>query len=132
MQLEASALTAILLNEADAEIYARRIWGSVETHIPIVSAFEAALAIGIRKKNYDGAMRAVVAYLDGAGVAIQACPDDLLPDLMQAYARYGKKTGHPAKLNLGDCFSYVMARRSGASLLFKGDDFPQTDIQSAL
>jgi len=132
MQLEASALAAILLDEPDSETYARKLWSSSETYIPIMSAFEAALAVGVRKNNYAAAVQAVSAYLQGAGVTIQPCPADLLPDLMQAYARYGKKTGHRAKLNMGDCFSYALARRANAPLLFKGDDFTHTDIESAL
>ena len=45
-----------------------------------------------------------------------------------AYARYGKGRGHPARLNLGDCFAYAMAKQHGVPLLYKGDDFSQTDL----
>ena len=48
-----------------------------------------------------------------------------------AWRRFGKGR-HPAGLNLGDCFSYALARAAGAPLLFKGNDFAQTDIASAL
>jgi ribonuclease VapC len=50
----------------------------------------------------------------------------------QAYADFGKGSGHPARLNLGDCFTYALARTTGEPLLFKGDDFPATDLQSAV
>ena len=50
---------------------------------------------------------------------------------LQAFARYGKGRGHPAQLNLGDCFIYAQAKLVGASLLYKGDDFSKTDIESA-
>jgi ribonuclease VapC len=50
---------------------------------------------------------------------------------LQAFDHYGKGTGHPARLNLGDCFIYAQARVGGAALLFKGDDFSKTDIESA-
>jgi ribonuclease VapC len=46
--------------------------------------------------------------------------------------RLGKGTGHPAQLNLGDCFAYAQARTFCAPLLFKGDDFSKTDIPTAL
>jgi ribonuclease VapC len=49
-----------------------------------------------------------------------------------AHVRFGKGTGHPAQLNFGDCFSYALARRLGASLLFRGSDFSYTDITPAL
>ena len=48
-----------------------------------------------------------------------------------AAARYGKGRGHPAQLNLGDCFAYAMARNRRIALLFKGNDFTKTDIDSA-
>jgi ribonuclease VapC len=49
----------------------------------------------------------------------------------EAYRDFGKGSGHPAGLNLGDCFSYALAKTSGEPLLFKGSDFDQTDIRSA-
>jgi ribonuclease VapC len=50
----------------------------------------------------------------------------------QAFRDYGKGSGHPAKLNFGDCFSYALASVTGQPLLFKGDDFGHTDITSAV
>jgi len=50
----------------------------------------------------------------------------------EAYARFGKGSGSKARLNLGDCFSYALARVTGEPLLFKGDDFRHTDVESAL
>lgn len=49
-----------------------------------------------------------------------------------AYRRYGKGTGHPARLNLVDCASYALAMSLDMPLLFKGQDFPHTDVRSAL
>ena len=49
-----------------------------------------------------------------------------------AYRDYGRGSGHPARLNLGDCFAYALAADPGQSLLFKGDDFMHTDIPQAL
>ena len=46
-----------------------------------------------------------------------------------AYQRFGRGTGHPARLNLGDCFAYALARDVGEPLLFKGEDFVLTDIE---
>jgi ribonuclease VapC len=50
----------------------------------------------------------------------------------QAYRDYGRGSGHPARLNFGDCFAYALARTSREPLLFKGDDFNHTDILAAL
>ncbi|HMS55516.1 MAG TPA: type II toxin-antitoxin system VapC family toxin, partial [Fimbriimonadaceae bacterium] len=48
-----------------------------------------------------------------------------------AYRDFGKGSGHPAKLNFGDCFAYALAKTSGEPMLFKGDDFNHTDVESA-
>ena len=53
-------------------------------------------------------------------------------DAVQAYARFGKASRHPARLNFGDCFAYALAKSLDAPLLYKGDDFARTDIRSAL
>ena len=47
----------------------------------------------------------------------------------QAYLDFGRGN-HPAKLNFGDCFAYALAKATGEPLLFKGDDFEQTDIKA--
>ena len=56
---------------------------------------------------------------------------DQAQEARQAWRRYGKKR-HPANLNFGDCFSYALAKTMDEPLLFKGKDFAQTDVQSAL
>ena len=48
---------------------------------------------------------------------------------IDAYRRYGKGSTHPARLNMGDCFAYACAKSNGAKLLYKGDDFAQTDLR---
>jgi ribonuclease VapC len=50
---------------------------------------------------------------------------------LDAARRYGRGTGHPARLNFGDCFSYACAKSAGVPLLFVGADFAQTDIEAA-
>lgn len=50
----------------------------------------------------------------------------------EAFRKFGKGSGHPAKLNFGDCFAYALAKTRNLPLLFKGDDFIHTDIRPAL
>ena len=50
----------------------------------------------------------------------------------RAYRTYGRDSGSPARLNLGDCFAYALAKAASEPLLFKGEDFPHTDIEPAL
>lgn len=49
-----------------------------------------------------------------------------------AFARYGRGTGHTAALNFGDCIAYATAIHLDVPLLFKGDDFRHTDVKAAL
>lgn len=74
---------------------------------------------------------------------LEAMIDLIAPDIVafdtrqlevakSTYARYGRGTGHRANLNMGDCFSYALAKTQNLPLLFKGDDFIHTDIESAL
>ena len=48
--------------------------------------------------------------------------------MIEGYRDFGKGSGHPAKLNFGDCFAYALAKSFGEPLLFKGDDFSRTDV----
>ena len=62
-------------------------------------------------------------------IAVDTTMADLAYD---AFEIYGKGSGHPAHLNFGDTFSYALATIKNVPLLFKGDDFSRTDLQSAL
>ena len=70
-------------------------------------------------------------FLRLARVAVHPIQPETAHVALEAFARYGKGRGHPARLNLGDCFIYAQAKVAGASLLYKGDDFSKTDIESA-
>jgi ribonuclease VapC len=58
-------------------------------------------------------------------------PTEATPLALDAFARFGKGRGHPAQLNMGDCFAYACARHFEEPLLFKGADFSRTDIEPA-
>lgn len=66
------------------------------------------------------------------GIAIAPVTVDQAQIGSDAYRRYGRGSGHPANLNFGDCFAYALSRATGEPLLFKGDDFAQTDVLAAL
>ena len=50
----------------------------------------------------------------------------------EAYRDFGKRSGHPAGLNFGDCFAYALAKDRAEPLLFKGNDFVPTDLTPAI
>jgi len=87
----------------------------------------------IRKKRDRGQAYAVIdAFLQASGITIEPITHEHGRLALEAHARFGKGTGHPAKLNMGDCFSYAVAITLGCPLLFKGRDFSRTDIPPAL
>jgi ribonuclease VapC len=67
-----------------------------------------------------------------AGLVIEAVAEAQARIARDACRDFGRGGGHPARLNFGDCFAYALARATGEPLLFKGGDFPHTDITPAV
>ena len=82
-------------------------------------------------RSGDSAVLALDAFLLKSGMTVMEVSPRLADLAFDAYRRYGKGTGHGAALKYGDCSSYALARHLAVPLLFKGDDFSQTDVQSA-
>ena len=97
-----------------------------------IAIFEAVLAI-CRKRHasVEEAEADVREFLRLAGVRTVPISEQEAATALGAFSRYGKGRGHPAQLNLGDCFAYAVTRNHRTTLLFTGDDFGRTDIQSA-
>ena len=91
---------------------------------------ETAIVIDA-KRNTTGS-RALDDLIEELEIEVVPFTADHARIAREAYRDYGKGSGHPAKLNFGDCFAYALARERGEPLLFKGDDFAQTDVVSAL
>jgi ribonuclease VapC len=128
--IDSSALVAVLRAEGDAAIYAAAIEAAQEPRISAVNYVEAAVVIDGRRdpvasRRFDDAVRE-------AGIIIEPLDEDQARIAREAYRDFGRGSGHPARLNFGDCFAYALARCRGEPLLFKGGDFAQTDIASAL
>src|SRR6266705_7223744 len=98
--------------------------------ISAVSYVEAAAVIDGSKDPI--ASRRFDELIEEAQVAIEPVTEAQALIASQAYRDFGKTSGHPAKLNFGDCFSYALAKAKGEPLLFKGDDFVHTDIIPAM
>lgn len=94
-----------------------------------VTAVEAAMVVEARH-GADGA-RDLEALISTLSIRVEAVNDAQAGVAKEAWSRFGKGR-HPAGLNLGDLFPYALARTTGDSLLFKGDDFNRTDVRSAL
>ena len=128
MVIDTSALLAILLGETEAEGFSQAIAGDPKRLVSSFSALEAAVVIYSRKGATG--VRELDLLLHSANATIVSLDADQVLLARSAYEKYGKGH-HPAALNLGDCCSYALALSSGEPLLFKGNDFSQTDIVSA-
>lgn len=129
MIIDTSALIAILRNEPEARKFAQAIGNSSTRRISAVNFVEAAFVIDgsrdpIASRRFDDLIRE-------ASLSIEAVTESQARIAREAYRDFGKKSGHRAKLNFGDCFAYALAKTANEPLLFKGDDFSHTDIASA-
>jgi ribonuclease VapC len=131
MFVDASALTAILVREADAdELVARLERAKARTTSPL-AVWETATAVArVLDMPPRAACQSVFDYLGVAEIELVAVPTDTAMLAVDAFERYGKGR-HKAGLNFGDCFAYACARHLGVPLLYKGGDFALTDIESA-
>lgn len=132
MVVDASAVVAILLEEPDKGDYLVLLKKAQQPLTSVITKIEAALAVGREIQDYRLASTIVSEFFSKMRITTLGVMPETFDDVLAAYARYGKGTGHPARLNMGDCFSYALAKRSGLPLLYKGGDFPRTDIEAVL
>ena len=126
--VDASALVAILLMEPDADRYRECLIEHPGARLSPVGYWEAATRLRIaRGEGGVAELDVVIALLRVEIAPVTNRTANLAAD---AERDFGKRT--LAKLNMGDCFAYALAKETGASLLFKGDDFSRTDLRSAL
>ncbi|WP_108522894.1 type II toxin-antitoxin system VapC family toxin [Bradyrhizobium algeriense] len=128
MVLDTSAIVAIFFNEPDAPRFREQVAEDPVRLISAATAVEAAMVIEARLGEAGGAELDL--WLHKADIEIVPVTADHADQARRAWRRYGKGR-HPAGLNFGDCFSYALAALSGEPLLFKGNDFSQTDIKAA-
>jgi len=129
MVIDTSALIAILFGEPEALSFTRVLAGETLKLISSFNALETGIVVEARKGEAGG--REFDLLMHRAQIEIVAMNADQAELARAAWRKYGKGN-HPAGLNIGDCCAYALAKYSGEALLFKGDDFSQTDIQSAI
>lgn len=125
MVVDTSALVALLGMEAEAARLAAVIEADATRLISAASVVEAALVIESRYGPDGG--RELDLLIAKAGLSVEPVTAQQVEIAREAWRRFGKGR-HAAGLNFGDCFSYALARVTGEPLLFKGTDFPQTDV----
>jgi ribonuclease VapC len=130
MIIDTSAIIAILRDEKDATSYARAIADATDRRVSAVNFVESAVVIDasgdpIATRRFDD-------FMKEANISVESVTENQAQIARFAYRDFGKGSGHPAKLNFGDCFAYALAKTLGEPLLFKGGYFAHTDIVSVL
>ena len=111
-------------------VYARAISNAATSRISAATFVETAAVIDASRDPI--ASRRFDDLLHEAQFAIESVTEVQARVAREAYRDFGRGSGHPARLNFGDCFAYALAKAMNEPLLFKGDDFTRTDITSAL
>jgi len=125
--LDASAIVGILAAEADAATLLDKLEAADSVGTSALAVYEAALGLArLGGVDADLALELVELFLPETGATVVAIDFETARGAIDAFLRFGKGR-HKAALNMGDCFAYAAARRSGAALLCKGADFPRTD-----
>lgn len=128
MVIDRSALLAILLDAPERRALNELIEAASQRRLPTASFVELSIVIEARRGG-EG-IRDLDLFLATAGTEFVAFDMAQARLAREGFRRFGKGR-HPAGLNLGDCFSYALARALDEPLLFKGDDFPLTDVKLA-
>jgi ribonuclease VapC len=127
--IETSALVAIAFNEPECAEFIAAIVGADTALVSAVSIVESRMVVH-RRKGAE-AVQALDELVAQTVFEIVPPGEAEIAAAHAAFIAYGKGSGHPAQLNFGDLFGYALAKTRGLPLLFKGDDFSQTDIESA-
>ena len=126
--VQTSALVAIIQYETEHRIFARAVADANRRYLPASCYVEAVMVLGRRPQ----ARSLLERFLSDFDVKIFGSSPEQARVAADAFERYGRGSGHSARLNFGDCLSYAAARALDAPLLFKGEDFARTDVRSAL
>ena len=127
MIIDTSVVVAILHREPDGPAFATAMASAPARRLSAASYVElGAVVDGRRDPVISGSIDSVLRALH-----IEVVPFTFEQARIAriAYQQFGRGSGHPARLNMGDCFSYALARDLGEPLLFKGADFALTDIE---
>ncbi|EAB6718047.1 type II toxin-antitoxin system VapC family toxin [Salmonella enterica subsp. enterica] len=131
MFVDTSVFVAILSGEDDADQWTAALDAGGPLITSTLVMLEAVMRLSTKLRvTPEEAERAVRAMASAANIQVEPIGEPELSLAVGAFSRYGKGRGHPAQLNLADCLSYACAKARGVQLLYKGEDFAQTDLAS--
>jgi ribonuclease VapC len=127
--VDASALLAIVLGEPDRERFYKSLGRSANSSVSPVNYLEAAIRAD--RDSDPGRGEFLDEIIQRFDVRLASVTPEQALMARHAYRQFGRGK-HPARLNLGDCFAYALAKARREPLLFKGEDFAKTDIEAAI
>jgi ribonuclease VapC len=127
--IDSSVFVAIFKNESEADRLVERAAAYKRKLTSAATWLESAIVCERAAKHSGGDRFERISELLGVEIAPFTAAQARLA--LDAFKRFGKGRRGKASLNFGDCFVYALAKEAGARVLFKGDDFAQTDLQSA-
>lgn len=130
MIIDTSALIAVLRDEPEADRVRRALSSATDVSLSAATYLEASIVVDANRdpvltRRFDDLLQEI-------GADIVAVTKEQVLVARAAYRDFGKGSGHAARLNFGDCFSYALAKESGEPILFVGNDFDQTDLVPVL
>jgi ribonuclease VapC len=126
MAVDASAILAIVFDEPDSDDYLSKLMAASPIWISAVNWWEVQARI---HGMYGAAgQEKAAAFMESIELSVEPVTIEQARIALKAFERY---KGRPARLNMGDCFAYALARAKDAALLYKGSDFRHTDVRSA-
>ena len=130
MIVDSSALLAIVLDEPSSAICLEALLESRLNRMSAATFLEAAI---VADRHPDRRNRSRLDQLIAElGIDVEPVSAHQATIAREAYRRFGKGSGHPAKLNFGDCFAYALAKDLDEPLLFVGQDIVHTDVRRVL
>jgi ribonuclease VapC len=128
--VDSSALLAIVLDESQGAACLRALIESPANRMSAATFLEAAIVVDRLPDPDDRAK--FDRLIDRLNIVVEPLTAPQATIARAAYSRFGKGSGHPARLNFGDCFASALAKAYDEPLLFVGQDFVHTDIRRAL
>ncbi|WEX07797.1 type II toxin-antitoxin system VapC family toxin [Chelativorans sp. AA-79] len=126
---DTSAIIAVQLAEPERPLFVETMKDAGKVLVSSVSVVEAQMVM-YGRRGHPGVLSLDRFLNDPLFEIVPPGPEETQA-AYEAFVSYGKRNGHPASLNFGDLFAYALAKTRNLPLLFKGDDFPQTDIVAA-
>jgi ribonuclease VapC len=128
--VDSSALIAISRGEPESAICFRALFDSPLTRISAANLLEASIVVD-RWRDPE-ATSEFDRLIERFAVVIEPVTVEQARLAREAHRQFGKGSGHPARLNFGDCFAYALAKDVNEPLLFVGNDFVHTDVRPVL